>query len=584
LFPSVTETRVNFPEISPMALKTLRIDPWMVVTLTLGLTFCLYGSNWGRVESWNPDQMALRPIFIDGKLPFQPGSYHKPPFHTYLNFFLAETPARVVTKILGAPYHDKPHLVLFFSRLLTAFLFLGSIALVYLITREIFDAKVAKVLALLFSTTAGIVAFAHFLTADVPVLFWMLLSFYFAQKIIVQPSRVNYLCAGFLTGLATATKYNGLAIGIAIVMAHFLSRGSRTLKAMPSDKNLIYGLTMVPIGFIIGNPYSILDYQTFVADFLYNYQTTPVYSGNTTGHNYGGFLRLVMDIVGLPVFAILLVALLLCVHSLIFRPKTLNRKNKLIILLLTVVGLYYLKFGSFPRLEDRFVLPIVPYLFIFTAVFWEKLLLKRILFLVIFVAVLVYNSICSFYVGKRFLEDPRMEAQIWAVKNLPAGVLMVQTPYVPRWEKWPGTQFRVETIPLVSGRKRLFEAKLAEKEYVLQHLNTAERNDDKVSWYSLEKLQELKADFIAVDSFYYARFIQNDKGELYPSIRSFFIDLLAEEYPYRIVFDRRSKSYPRWLYPRTIKTVEKNRMVILAKTSGPLEVDSQIERETSPAP
>jgi len=550
-----------------MLSKVVRVDPWLATAMMLGLAFCLYGSNWGRIECWNPDQMALLPIFIDGKPPFQPTNYYKPPFHTYLNFLLAETPAWLATNMLATTYRYSPSLILFFSRSLTAFLFFGSILLVYLIARDTFNVDVARVLAMLFSTTAGIVAFAHFLTADVPVLFWMLLSFYFAQKIVVQPSRVYYLCAGFLTGLATATKYNGLAVGIAIVMAHLLSGGRRTLKDVALDKNLIYGLGMVPIGFTLGNPYSVLDYQRFLADFLYNYQTTSVYFGNVTGHNYGGFLRLVMDIVGLPVFAILLVALLLCVDSLIFRPETLNRKNKLIILLLTVVGLYYLKFGSFPRLEERFVLPIVPYLFIFTAVFWEKLLPKKILFLAIVVAMLVYNSICSFYVGKRFLEDPRMEAQIWAAKNVPAGALMVQTPYVPRWEKWPGTQFRVETIPLVSGRKRLFEAKLSEIEYVFEYLNTAERNDDKVSWYSLEKLQELEADFIAVDSFYYERFLGTDIGELYPSIRLFFTKLLAENYPYTIVFERKSKSYPRWLYPRKINTVEKNRIVILAKTN-----------------
>lgn len=539
----------------------------MAVALILGLTFCLHGSNWGRVESWNPDQMALRSIFIDGKLPFQPGSYYKPPFHTYLNFFLAETPARVVMKMSGVPYHDKPHLILFFSRLLTAFLFLGSISLVYLITREMFDVKLARILALLFSTTAGIVAYAHFLTADVPVLFWMLLSFYFSQKIISHPSLSNYLWAGFLTGLATATKYNGLVIGIAMATAHLLSGGRRTLKDMALDKNLIYGLAMVPIGFIIGNPYSILDYQTFLADFLYNYYTTPVYSGYTAGHNYGTFLRFVMDIVGLPVFAALVLASVLLVRVLILQAGPFNPKKQLIILLLSVFALYYLKFGSFPRLEDRFVLPVIPYLFILTGVFWEKLLRSRAIFLPIFAAVLVYNSVCSFYVGKRFLEDPRMEAQIWAVKNIAAGALVVQTPYVPRWEKWPGIQFRVETIPLLSGRKRLFEAKLPERKYVLEYLNTAERNDDKVDWYSLEKLQELRGDFIAVDSFYYSRFLGTERAELYPSIRSFFTDLLAEKYPYRIVFDRESKSYPRWLYPRKINSVEKNRIVILAKRS-----------------
>ena len=550
-----------------MPFNSLKIDLWLALALILGLTFCLYGSNWGRVESWNPDQMALRPIFIEGKPPFQPVSYYKPPFHTYLNFFLAETPARILRKMLGMPDHDDAYLILFFSRLLTAFLFLGSISLVYLITREIFDADLARVLALLFATTAGIIAFAHFLTADVPVLFWMLLSFYFSQKIVSQPSLSNYLCAGFLTGLATATKYNGLAVGIAIVTAHLLSGRRQTLKSIALDRNLLLGIAMVPSGFIFGNPYAILDYRTFVADFLFNYQVTPVYKGTTYGQSYGTFLRYVLDILGLPVFSALVLASLLLVPILILRLRPFNMKKKLIILLLSVSALYYLKLGSFPRLEDRFVLPVIPYLFILTGVFWEKLLRNRVVFLPIFVAVLVYNSACSFYVGKRFLEDPRMEAQVWAIKNIPARATLVQTPYVPHWEKWPGIQFKVENIPLISGRKKLFEAKLKDKKYVLEYLNTTERNDDKIDEYSLERLQELKGDFIAVDSFYYDRFAGTERGDLYPSIRSFFTDLLAEKYPYKIVFDRKSKSYPKWLYPSRINAVERNRIVILAKAS-----------------
>jgi hypothetical protein len=48
-------------------------------------------------------------------------------------------------------------------------------------------------------------------------------------------------------------------------------------------------------------------------------------------------------------------------------------------------------------------------------------------------------------------------------------------------------------------------------------------------------------------------------------MRSFFDDLLAERYPYRIVFDRASPAPPRWTYPRHIDFVEGHRLVILAR-------------------
>ena len=120
---------------------------------------------------------------------------------------------------------------------------------------------------------------------------------------------------------------------------------------------------------------------------------------------------------------------------------------------------------------------------------------------------------------------------------------------------------------MVSGRRRLFEAKLKDRKFVFEYLNAKEVNDDKVDWYSLEQLQELKADFIAVDSFYYKRFLGTEKGKLYPSIRLFFIDLLAENIPTGLFSTASPSPTHGGSIPAKINTVEKNRIVILAKRS-----------------
>ena len=79
----------------------------------------------------------------------------------------------------------------------------------------------ALALMALFGTSAGLVAHAHFLTADIPVLFWMLAAFVCCQRIFERGRWQDYLLAGLLTGVAAATKYNGLGVGIAIPAAHF---------------------------------------------------------------------------------------------------------------------------------------------------------------------------------------------------------------------------------------------------------------------------------------------------------------------------------------------------------------------------
>ena len=52
-------------------LRIIKVDGFLIIALLAGLIFCLYGINWGQVESWNPDQMAFRPLFRGGEIPLR---------------------------------------------------------------------------------------------------------------------------------------------------------------------------------------------------------------------------------------------------------------------------------------------------------------------------------------------------------------------------------------------------------------------------------------------------------------------------------------------------------------------------------
>jgi hypothetical protein len=52
-------------------------------------------------------------------------------------------------------------------------------------------------------------------------MFWMLAAFVCCQRIFERGRWQDYLLAGLLTGVAAATKYNGLGVGVAIPAAHF---------------------------------------------------------------------------------------------------------------------------------------------------------------------------------------------------------------------------------------------------------------------------------------------------------------------------------------------------------------------------
>lgn len=450
-----------------------RLDQVLIFSLIFGFLLCLYGLNWGGSHSWHPDEIAFQTIFRPGELPFNPKWFHKPPFHTYFNFFLSSVPVRIIGKI----FHIEPAIVTsvkaFWSRILTVFLFLGSIILVYKITERFFGIFPARVLALVFATSAGLIAFSHFLTTDIPVTFWMLLAFYFAQNIFFGGSQRDYILAGFFTGIATATKYNGLAIGIAIVLAHIFSQRhfywSKLANQIIFSRPLYLGLATVPLGFIAGNPFAILDYPTFISHFMYNYIVTPVYNGSN-GSSYIKFWLCFVEIIGWPSFLLFLIGFGFSFYFLL-RSSKYTQEKKALIMLWIVFFLYYYKFGGFPRIETRFVLPILPYWIMLSGPFLHLLKPTRILPISLAV-ILSYNTVCSVYVGKRFAEDPRIEAMAWVKENIPQGSSIESMRYSPEWNKMPGFMVKETRMPhKINNRNKIFETRLQDNPWVRQRIS-----------------------------------------------------------------------------------------------------------------
>lgn len=538
-----------------------QVDKILTVALFLGLISCLYGIHWGRVEPWNPDQMAFISLFSKDKLPLNPGWFHKPPFYTYTVFFLSVVPIYGMGKILGLSEGSINHVMLIWSRLLMIFMFLGSIICVFFITKKFFSRLSARIIAIVFSTSAGFVAFAHFLTTDIPVMFWMLVAFYFSQRVYYEGNTADYALAGFFTGIATATKYNGLGVGIAIVASHVLSGNSRQWLKKFLSKKLYLGLFMVIVGFVMGNPFSILDYSTFISDFIYNYTVTPVYSGGVGEHGYWNFLSSFIDIVGIPSVVVFSIAIAVSLFALFFEKNQLWERKGMILLLIVFL-LYYYKIGSFPRIPSRFVLPIVPFWLIISAPFWERIEPKKFLMGVLLSFLLTYNLICCYFVGKRFIDDPRMSAQKWVEANVREGSSIESSNYTPNWSKLSNVNLKETRMPVISGRRKLFEKKFEGNSFVLKKVQEVEKHDDEESWYTLERLMRRQPDYVAVNSLYYKRFVQGKAGEKYTALKKFFDELLEEKYPYTIVFDKVTKKNNRLLYPAEIDFL-KNRMTIL---------------------
>jgi hypothetical protein len=545
------------------------IDRVLLVSLFLTLVFSVEGINWGRVECWNPDEVALRSIFKKTKPPFEPATFTKPPFYTYLTYFtvlqgvhVLEGWAKKEQKYVehSTNYNIQKNafneVVLLGARFLTLTLYLGSVLLAFAIAYQFWGLLAARVTALFMGTSAGFIAVNHFLTADSPMLFWMLLAFYFAQQILLKGTWPAYLLAGLMVGLATATKYNALAVGMAIPVAHWL-RSTSIRQALFSPR-MILGVVMVPVGFIIGCPYAVLDHRNFVKDFMYNYSVAPKYGGQSSGHSYFDFIARITEILGWPgaIWVGLAVAVSLIVVITGKRPA-LSLKG--FVLAASVILLYYLKIGAFARIETRFVLPVVPFLLLIIGPILELCARRPVFIYCSLIPVLAYNCLCSFYVGIRFADDPRMAAQTWVRSHLTAGESIESTQACSDWNRLPGMHLDERHAPNSNERAALFAKVFSNNPWVSNSLVEREGIVNPAN-FTLAALQARNPQYLALDSLVY--------GGLTPGpIDSYFSDLLAGHYPYRIVFDLQSPPDPAWVYPRRIDFLQ-NRITILERIGG----------------
>lgn len=544
--------------------KSQKIDKLLIFIILISFFFSVQGINWGQTESWNPDQMAFRKLFHKGELLFNPKYFLKPPFHSYFNYFLSILPVQKISKILELTHYTTQATTLIWSRLLTVFLFLGSTVIIYAIIKKFHDKFSARFISTAFATSAGFMVYTHFLTSDLPLMFWMLLSFYYCQKIFYVKKVKNYVIAGFLIGITTATKYNGVLVGSALITFHIAANLKLSLKRIFINKNLFLGLLAISFGFLISNPFALLDYKYFLSDLRYLFATDKLYYHLSINGYLGSILK-ISELIGYPGLILFLTAFIYSVVSLILKPGRI-KKHPNFIAALSVIIPYYLFFGSYVNIPTRYLVPIVPFLMIASGSFCQLLKKSYRLSILLLSLIIIYNLISSYYVGKRFLDDPRMKAHGWVKNNIPNRATIEVSPYTPNWKLINPTLNLIKT-PQLTGREVAFHYYLKNNKSMLKILKQKGDSDflDNVKWFSYEELIKRNPDFIAIDSLYYERFLKEDGEKYYPTVFTFFNNLLKEKYPYKIIFDSSTKPTHRWLYPKTINSLN-NRLIILTKT------------------
>lgn len=229
---------------------------------------------------------------------------------------------------------------------------------------------VALLGAALFAVMPLHVRESHYVLTDVPMTFFVVLTFLLSLRAYEQPRLATVILAGAAAGLAAAAKYNG---GLAVVMPVIACLGARGARR---PKAALLGATFAAVfaAFLLTAPYTLLDLPTFLNAFarLSSDYRTPVARSQSITITALKEMRNALDwrqptmLAALPlgVGSLLAVAgiLLALWRSLIARPARTPWA------LATLFPLLYFWFVTRQNLHyARYLLPMVPFVSLLTA-------------------------------------------------------------------------------------------------------------------------------------------------------------------------------------------------------------------------
>ncbi|MFA4028966.1 MAG: hypothetical protein GDYSWBUE_001541 [Candidatus Fervidibacterota bacterium] len=506
----------------------------LLLILAVALALRLIGINWGLPNDWHffsyhPDEatIALCTLLLDiFSLRMNPHHFNYGSLFTYLVYFAVLfaigigllMPQRVLTLSYWRSIHAT-------GRLLNALIGTLTVAIVWQWARMAYGSISAIFSALLIALVPIHVQHSHFMTVDVSLAFWSMVSLLYALQALLaikQSQREVFkmlLLSGFFGGLAVGTKY-GVLLPLCVtwlVAAYHIVKSSpfqveselassAWIKVQRVSKLIGLAVAMCIVGFLIACPYSVLAWREFVAGVSFEARHMRMGHGElflNTGNGHIYHLRVNLNSgMGLPLMVASIFGVLwACLRR---RPQDL--------LLLSFTLTYFFIVGCFKVRFARYLIPIVPPLCILAGnalceVFQicvrpsKNILLraaKASIATALWLIIVAYTGLYSIAVVKSMvLPDARDEAAKWVRANIPFGstIAIAGNPWF----------YTVPVKPLIAGPYARYFAKCQ-----FPNSEEAKRVNYKLhpTWFDLSSIKRLNASAFIATSFEYREFVR----------------------------------------------------------------------------
>lgn len=385
------------------------------IILCLAFFLRLWGVPFGLPHLYHADE----PIIVNHALAYSNGDlnphfFRIPPLTSYLLFVIYGI-YFVIGKIFGLFTSTQQFEYLFYEDpssfyicgrfLFGALLGTFSVYMIYQIVRKNFSSRSALISSILLFSSFLHVRDSHYLYCDILLLLALITAFGMLWKIIDAPQNNSlHFMFGSLTGICCAIKYNGGSM----LLPYFFILFQISKNKLHAGLKMLSGLV---IFYLILNPFSLIDYRFFINELVLESHS---HGGIPWTHHYFYSLK---EGLGLPLW-------IFGTFSVVYSLFT---KNLKILSLVFFVLSYYIIIILGGQPYERYVLPIIPFILILSAVtlngLVERLNKNKFATFFVFAFILTFPGLMSSIRFDKLMneKDTRTLAKTWIEENIPSG-------------------------------------------------------------------------------------------------------------------------------------------------------------------
>jgi hypothetical protein len=443
----------------------IRRAQWMECLLLAGVLVLAAwlrwtGLAWDSGYLFHPDERQIVLVVSKLQLPanllefFSPDSPLNPKFFAYgsLPLYLLRVlmPFAPPTHIVGPWADDQLARWVLFGRWLSGVFDLGTLVVTYALGRRVYGGRVGLLAAACAAFSVLHIQLAHFYAVDTPLTFFTVATMYAALRVAeAQNARVpkKWLAlGGILLGLALASKVTALPLLAPLAYASYRASKAPAWKFSRARvmeiwravrRPLLTMLGAAGVVFVVTQPYALLDWYTFGRDVMREALVARGWLDYPYTRQFNGTWPVVYQIaqsslwgMGLPLGIFAWGGGTLCVYQ---WRKTRAWRDALLV---SFALLYFFTIAFQLAKYLRYMLPLLPVLYIMAAGAWQRLLEKRLgrtplVFAFLSFALVVLSFLYSFaFIQIYTREHTWLVASRWIYQNIPVG----KTLAVEEWD------------------------------------------------------------------------------------------------------------------------------------------------------